>query len=306
MSFAVPEGEEDLAERVVRQFRTLVNANVIGDVFSATELARWFGNFQGAEQRYLAARLLQSAIIRSWRMIDGSLRQIVDIVVPPHLRALGLHEVDCLDTFERELQRDRPQVPVRFMGVDGERIDTAAGNSGDAVLRRFGTQFQIGEGFRLRADRPASFTSEQPLLLVLLDDLLGTGTQISRFASRYSLQPAPANIHILYIPLLATREGVERAARDCPSITVHPIESLSDSARFFHPLAALPAKWSRDGTNSVADTREFYAQLMTERGIGSEGTFSLELTAMMPERCPNNTLRAYWERRPQWHPLKAR
>jgi len=192
------------------------------------------------------------------------------------------------------------------MGVDGERIDTAAGNSGDAVLRRFGTQFQIGDGYRLRADRSESFVSETPLLLVLLDDLLGTGTQIARFVETYRLNPAPNNIIVVYVPLLATAEGLRNVERDCSSIIVRAVEVLDDTTNFFNSSAGAADLWSRDGANTPGDVRSFYDRLMSDREVRPEDRFSMALTALMPERCPNNTLRAYWARTPQWHPLKAR
>jgi hypothetical protein len=307
VAFQIPEGQEGLADRIEQQFDALVRANVIADVFSATDLRRWLGNFRTPEEKYFAAKLLQSAVIRSWRMIDSSLRQVVDIIAPHLLRQFNLHQVQCLDLFESELQRDHPRIPIRFMAVDGCRIDVAAGNSGDAVLRRFGTRFQVGEQFRLRADRPESFVHDQPVLLVLLDDLLGTGTQITRFIHQYGLNPSPPNIHLVYVPLLATEEGLEKVRRECGDcLSVWPIEELDASAQFFHAEADGLTTWSRDGHNTVNDAREFYRLLAENREIGRERQFSLELTTIMPERCPNNSLRAYWATSGQWYPLKAR
>lgn len=304
MVFRVPEGHEGLFDKVRQQFDSLVRAHILGDVFSPTDLMRWLGNFTTPEEQYLAAKLMQSAVIRSWKMIDSSLRQIVDIVAPHYLRLFDLHQVACLDGFERELRSDDATLPVRFMGVDGERIDVAAGNSGDAVLRRFGTQFQVGEAYRLRADRPGSFQHDQPTLLILLDDLLGTGTQIGRFVARYGLNPTPPNMHLVYAPLLATTEGIAKAKNDHPNLYVSPIEELDASAKFFHPIAG--GLWSSDGVNSAADVKSFYRSLMRARGVPRENQYSLELSAVLPERCPNNTLRAYWSRTESWHPLKTR
>lgn len=304
MAFRIPEGHEGLFDRVRQQFDSLVRAHILGDVLSPTDLTRWLGNFTTPEEQYLAAKLLQSSVIRSWKMIDSSLRQVIDIVAPHYLRRFGLHNVTCLEKFERELQKDLAPLPIRFMGVDGERIDVAAGNSGDAVLRQFGSQFQIGEGYRLRADRPASFQHDRPMLLILLDDLLGTGTQISRFITRYGLDPAPPNMHLVYVPLLATSEGVANVQRDHPSLHICPIEELDATSKFFHSKE--DGLWSRDETNRATEVQEFYRALMTTRKVPKETEYSLELCAVLPQRCPNNTLRAYWFRSESWLPLKAR
>jgi hypothetical protein len=139
-----------------------------------------------------------------------------------------------------------------------------------------------------------------------LDDLLGTGTQITRFIARYALEPAPTNMHLVYVPLLATSDGLRRVREECPSLHVWPIEELDASAHFFHPKDDDHSPWSRDGLNTVLEAKTFYNELVTNRGIGQERQYSLSLTALMPERCPNNSLRVYWYGGAQWHPLKAR
>ncbi len=309
MTFVVPSGQERFFDRVRQQFDSLIRANVIMDVFTETELARWVSQFRTNEERYLAAHLLNSAVIRSSRMVESSLRQIIDLIAPTCLRELGLHDVTCIDTFHDDLKRDKPRLPVRFMAVDGARLDSAAGNSGDSVLRKFGVSFQIGDGYRLRSDDPSSFQPSEPLLIVLVDDVLGTGSQFIRFIDRYQLNPSPGNVHLLYAPLLATSAGLDEVRKNVQDFRIWPIEVLGPSADFFFGLPDSPDVWSRDGSNQLVDVCSFYEQMMDTRGVPRETRYSQNLTVIMHDRCPNNTLRVYWHdstNAPVWHALKAR
>lgn len=305
MAFHVPMGCERLFESVRRDYMALVRANVVSDVFTASELATWLGNFSSDEERYLAAKMLAAAVIRSNRMIESSLRQIVDILAPHYLRAYRLHDIDCLDTFEKELRKDIPSLPIRFMAVDGARLDRAAANSGEAILRKFTAKFRIGDGYRLRADDQQSFTPGKPTLLVLLDDLLGTGTQISRFLREYQVM-ARQNVHVVYAPLLATASGIIATMKEFEGMVISPIEELSESAGFFYSDDGAGGVWTRDGVNLARESQSFYTALCAQRRIGEEGRYSKSLTVLLPDRFPNNSLGAFWKDSEQWHPLKYR
>lgn len=304
MPFSVPEDHASLSRQVFGRFRSLVINNAI-DIVTPTEFDAWRRNFESDEEQYLAAQMLSAAIIRTQRMNKSGYRQILEVILPSLLREAGLWNFDYIDEMEAKLGDQAAPIPVRFMPVDGQRLDNRPGNSGDAVLREFGQLARIADRYFVRAD-DADIWQNPPALLIFLDDLLGTGCQFSRFATNYNVANLPENTRSAYVPLMAAQQGKDAVTQAHPTVTIRSVETLQVSAAFFSESAATPGVWARDGHNSVEDVRTFYSNLMTDRGVGVESRHSLELTVLLPGRPPNNTLKAYWSGNDQWTPLLRR
>lgn len=302
MAFAVPVGHEGLSRQVFSKFRNLVVNNII-DVVTPTQFDAWKRNFASDEEQYLAAQLLSAAVIRTRRMNQSAYRQIVETILPALLREAGLWAFASVEAMEVEIARRVPSLSIRFMPVDGQQLDARPGNSADTILREFGIHARVGDGHFVRADDAAAWRNP-PSLLVFLDDLLGTGTQFKNFAHRYGLANLPAITRCIYVPLLATQAGVRAVTGAYPNVSVRPVETLLDHSGFFSP--AQPGIWARDNVNTVHDAKRFYSDLMRARGVSAEGQYSLELTVLLPDRPPNNTLKVYWSDGGQWIPLLRR
>ncbi|MBD9471253.1 hypothetical protein [Pseudoxanthomonas sp. PXM01] len=306
MAFEVPGGYEGLSRQVFQRFRSLVAVGAI-DIVTPTAFDAWTRNFNSEEEKYLAAQMLSASVIRTDRMKKSSYRQIIEVIIPDLLRSSGLWNFRCIgameDTFRLPAQAQ--QASVRFMPVDGRRIDARPGNSGESILREFGIQARIADPFFVRADSPNAWRNP-PRLLILLDDLLGTGTQINRFARAYNIANLPATTECIYVPLLATESGIQATEAQNPRIQVRPVETLGGSSAFFSESVTTPGAWGRDHYNSANDARRFYQELIRAKALGAEGTHSLELTVLLPGRPPNNTLKAYWAESDQWTPLLRR
>lgn len=306
MAFAVPEGHEDLSRQVFQRFRSLVTAGAI-DIVTVTAFDTWVRNFGSDEERYLAAQLLSASVIRTDRMKKSSYRQIIEVIVPELLRSSGLWNFRCIGAMEQAFRTpaQAQHMSVRFMAVDGARIDARPGNSGETTLREFGIEARMADPFFVRADGRNAFR-QPPRLLILLDDLLGTGTQIDRFARQYRIAELPETTRCVYVPLFATQAGMATTHRTHPKIEVKPVETLGPASAFFSESQRTPGAWGRDHHNEVAAARRFYQELMRAKNVGAEGPHSLELTVLLPRRSPNNTLKAYWGESPTWQPLIPR
>ncbi len=306
MAFVVPGGHEGLSRQVFTRFRSLVANNAI-DIVTATAFDAWKRNFSSDEEQYLAAQMLSAAVIRTDRMMQSSYRQIIEVIVPGLLRDASLWNFRCVEDMEYKFhdRTARTPIAIRFMPVDGQQLDARPGNSGDSVLRKFGINARIEDRYFVRADNQNIWKAPPPLL-VLLDDLLGTGSQFNKFARAYKLANLPDTTQCVYVPLMAAVQGIEKIRQDHPRIQVKPVETLHDSSAFFSELVSKSGIWARDGHNTVAETRQFYQSLMSTKGVGQESRHSLELTVLLPDRTPNNTLRAYWSECDQWKPLLRR
>lgn len=304
MPFAIPPGHDGLSRHVFSRFRSLIVSRAI-DLFDANAFDAWRRNFHTDEEQYFAAQMLCAAVIRTRDMNNSSYRQIVDVILPMLLRDAGLWNFGYVDEMEQALAQGRPSLPIRFMPVDGQRLDSRPGNSGDAVVRGFGLRGRIGDGYIVRADDAAAWR-HPPRLLVLLDDLLGTGTQFQSFSAKYGLARLPQDTICVYVPLIASPAGLAHVATTCPRVVLRPVETLQPTAPFFSDSPSNRGVWLRDGTNRTADVRTFYRDLMKSRRVSAESKYSLALTVLLPDRPPNNTLKAYWSGDGDWVPLLRR
>jgi hypothetical protein len=306
MAFIVPGGHEGLSRQVFTRFRSLVVKQAI-DIVTPNAFDAWKRNFSSEEEQYLAAQMLSAAVIRTDRMKRSSYRQIVEVILPGLLRDAGLWSFNHVEEMEAKFQDGNAPnpVPIRFMPVDGKKLDARPGNSGDSVLREFGIQARMADRHFVRADTKQVW-QRPPRLLVLLDDLLGTGCQFDKFAKAYELAKLPNTTQCVYVPLLATAQGINKIEQDHRQILVRPVETLHEGAAFFARSSSAPDIWARDGYNTVVDVRQFYHDLMKAKGVGPEGKHSMELTVLLPDRTPNNTLKAYWAECNQWTPLLRR
>lgn len=304
MPVIVPSGHEDLSRHVFQRFRSLVVNQVI-DIISPTDLDCWLRNFETPQAQYLAAQLLSAAVIRTPKMITSSYRHIAEVLLPDLMRSAGLWNFACIEDFASALSAKKPSLPLRIMPVDGIKIDRRPGNSAESVVRNLSIAAKVGDGYLWRADDPNAWQTFSGLL-VLIDDLLGTGRQFSRFADKYGLKDLPPQTCCVYIPLLATVKGLAAVRREYPNVELRPVETLHENAGFFTGIADGSGIWLRDKTNTVADMRALYEQITREKQVPRESPYSLDLTVLLPGRTPNNSLRAYWNSTGQWRPLMPR
>lgn len=304
MTFEVPEGYEGLSRHVSVKFRNLVIGQIINSI-NPTNFDTWWQNFNTDDERYFAAHLLSAAIIRTRQMNESSYRQIVEVILPDLLRSVDAWHFHCLEEFEESLKDKSLPAPVRFMPVDGALVDLRPGNSADTVIRSFCHTARIHDNYLLRADTPASWAN-LPKLLVFIDDMLGTGKQFCSFATAYKIDQIPAETRCVYVPLLAAIKGMQHVVSKFNRVDIRPVETLMSSAGFFSGLDTNPSIWARDRKNTVDDVKSFYRDMMTKRGVAQESRYSLDLSVLLFERPPNNSLKVYWTNEGRWHPLLLR
>lgn len=304
MPVIVPSGHEGLSRHVFQRFRSLVVNQVI-DIISPTDLDGWLRNFETPQAQYLAAQLLSAAVIRTPKMITSSYRHIAEVILPDLMRSSSLWDFACIEDFATALGNRSPCISLRIMPVDGIKIDRRPGNSAETVVRNFSIAAKVGDGYLWRADDPNAWQNF-PGLLILIDDLLGTGRQFSRFAEKYDLKSLPPETRCVYIPLLATAKGLAAVREAYPTVELRPVETLHENAGFFTGMADGSGIWVRDQVNTVADMRALYQNIMRAKQVPRESAYSLDLTVLLPGRTPNNSLRAYWNSTGQWRPLMPR
>ncbi|MGY4534631.1 hypothetical protein ACVW0Y_003773 [Pseudomonas sp. TE3786] len=307
MAFHVPESNESLFDDVEKRFRLLLKNRVITGI-EEVALDRWLANFQDEVERYFAACVLSRLTFRSQSMIESSIDQVLQCMLLTSLRKQNIFSAQAqpadIESFLEALQTPPDDYPIRFVGVDGSK-QTDTGKSGVLMIRSYKQHAKINKKITCRPDLMDQL-SEHVRCIVFVDDMLGTGEQFGKFAKLHDLAEKSKKWRLIYCPLVAFHKGVDRLKRDCPWLTVLPIEVLNDRHKFFSPSAHDPALWAIDQENTVADAKSFFDDLAVRRGIPKSTQHGLELVLGFERATPNNTISVLWASSDNWAQLLKR
>lgn len=304
MTFFVPEQYSQLFDEVTQRFRLLIRKRVLHKIDEIV-LDNWLGNFISAEDRYIAARILDGLIYRSEPMLYSSIDQLLQCVLTSQLRQWDLYSPKSIEDFLSSLKDGDPSHPVRFVAIDKSFANEEPGKSGDIIIRHVRQRGRVSAKLTCSPESIPSLP-DSVKVLVFVDDIIGSGKQFKKFAKFHELDVHAARFKSLYCPMMAYDDGVATIQHAYPWLTVSPIEMLSERHRFYHADSEEANKWAADKTNTIADVREHVSALAVAAGIPPATKFSLELLVAFDHSTPNNTLPLLWARSDKWHPLLTR
>jgi hypothetical protein len=302
MTFHVAEKDAGLFQKVERGFRLLLSRNVVTGI-TETQFDKWLTNLVSDEEQYLGARLLENLTFRSERMVGSAIGHILECILPSELRRSGA-DVRSVDAFVDSLRSPGRERPVRFVEVDDPKGRTP-GKSGAVVMRELHRLGGVDKSLTCLPKNIATLP-ESVAHLVFIDDMLGTGTQFKAFCDKYLLAQEASKRTLIYCPLAAFHTGLEHLVRECPWMQVRPVEQFGEEHRFFRGDAEEPEIWAVDQVNTVADVRQFVADLYNTHGIRAAGDYALELLLGFHHATPNNTLPIMYAQTASWNHLLIR
>lgn len=303
MAFSIPNGYDRFANEVFARFRVLLSKNVFSGITQLT-LREWLSNFNGDEEQYLAAHLLDALIYRTDFMVDSASQHVIEMILPTILRKYGLYSSPSIDDFVNSLSVGDLALGLRFVAVDGT-FEKVPGKSGAQLIRQFSRSTGIKKSLLLRPEHMGTLDLSVKTL-IFIDDCIGTGGQFKRFCNAYNLSNLANRYTLIYIPLLAHPSGINILNETCPFLHVKPVEILGLGSDFFSECSSRQNIWARDQSNSVIDVKNIYDNLMSRHGVSRESKFSLNLSIGFSFSTPNNTLKAYFSDQGTWKKLLIR
>ncbi len=304
MSFFVPDQHASLYDDVTQRFRLLIRKQVISTI-DEIDLDNWLSNFVSAEDKYLAARILDGLMFRSRAMIFSSIDQLLQCVLPSQLRQWGAYSHRSIEDFLRSLAAGDVSHPVRFVAIERSFANEEPGKSGGVLIRHLRQHGHIARELTCPPERIASLP-ETVKVLIFIDDIIGSGKQFAKFSKFHKLADHARRFRSLYCPLMAYDKGVKTVRQEHPWLAISPIEQLGPKNQFYCPDVDNPERWALDKSNLVTDVQEHVKNLAITVGIPPATKFSLDLLIAFEHSTPNNTLSLLWARSDIWHPLLNR
>lgn len=302
MAFIVPEGWDRYHRQIKSSVDTLIRQSVFSGI-SQSVLSTWWKNFKSSEEKYLAAHLLDSMVYRTEEMLKASCHQVVQKILPEKLEKLHI-QFDSVSELEAILKNKRNDI------VFSPIVTNTPGKSGEALLRLFAGTIQLNGKNKHYIRNWVNFHPDTKVI-VLLDDMVGTGNQFCTFYKNNNL--SNCKIPIIFIPFFAHESGIQHVNRQCPNVQIAPIETLGTEHNFFREDKDSPGYdlWARDKQNKVKDVKKFYEDMLKANGISCANNFGyggFGLTVYTNLSTPNNSLHIFYTNKnvQSWIPLLTR
>jgi len=301
-AFQLPKDGAIYTDSIFNRCHDLISYDVWAGI-EPHRLDLWIRNFDTAEGRYFAARLLDSLIYRSDKQTVSLMKQMFHRALPDLSRSQGLSI--NLQSAYTDLQQTSFDPGLRLVPVipPGE----SPTKSGPLIGRMLRRQLNFKDSWIVPPDQVSSHLSKIKTF-VFVDDFLGTGLQFSQFLSQTGLDNLLSKGSFIYAPLAAHIEGIKHLNRTHSKLFVETVEALGDEHAFFHDVA----RNFPDEVNSTETARDFYYNLMHQKDIeisgpNRRGFGHFELAYAFEHAVPDNSLPIlWWGHSSKWQPLFKR
>ncbi|MHA2798013.1 phosphoribosyltransferase-like protein [Vibrio harveyi] len=301
----IPEKHEQIYDYAVKVTKKLIRFNY-WDRLEISDLDAWLDNFESDEEKYFASGILLSIIYRSNKSINTFGANIIQIKLPNILKKHGIYNIECIESWETDLKIGQTnKLPIRFSAIEG--IDGKPGKSGSTIYRAIcNKHFHSRLGVLCNEVSTKLKSDDNFKVLVLFDDILGTGTQFRSYIDKFKIDDL--GIKILYFPFAAYQESIDSIHEDYKNIIVCPVEVLTESESLFsEDNLAFFNKFHSENTSE--EIKEYYLNMCKKKNIKTKDTLgfgNLALTYFFSNSVPNNNIAALWYDSETWTQLVGR
>ena len=297
MPFELPADGPTYTDHIITRSCDLIAHN-IWQGMEEVRLGQWLNNFPDPEQRYFAARVLDTLIFRSDSQTKSMLTHLFQRTLPDVAWHYSLPS-DLHSAFDRLKARTEPKIRVVPV-VPSQHSAMASGPLIARLIRRhldFNRRWLISQA-RVRKTKH---------FVVFVDDFIGTGDQFSNFLTQHNLTYLIREQRCCYVAIAAHSDGIRNLRSSFPELPVSAVDLLEPRNGLFHEESlAFP-----DGTNTILDAREFYYKMLDAFDIHAtdyrDGYGGLALTYAFAHGVPNNsTPLLWWPQSVHWTPLFPR
>lgn len=297
-TFRLPVDGNIYAASIFTRCRALIGY----ELWSGLQLHRldaWINNFRTPEERYLAARVLDSLIYRSDAQTIALMRQLFCRVVPDRARErrLPFQLKDCYSSL-----RGTNDPRIRVVPVIPPNSPPT--KSGPTIARHLKRALRFNETWIIYPHDVASHIGNADAF-IFVDDFLGTGTQFNDFLTNTGLTAHVSRSCFIYASLAGHALGMTNLQQAIPDLHVVTVETLDDGHAIFHDTGgSFP-----DECNSCETAKQFYYDLLDDRGFNIAGPSRrgfghFEIAYAFEHAVPDNSLPLlWWAESSQWLPL---
>lgn len=262
-----------------------------GKAVTAEDVRQWLNQFDSVRDQRLMFTVLRAVRFYDSSRIRAKLREADGVVRRGVTRRLEAGK----------LKRD--ELVVSYLGE--------VGKSGARYARLFADENSVyADQVKEPRDLPEALAAEPVQVLVLVDDMLGSGDQATQFLEELETRLGGVirkrGIRVVLVVLAgfadAERRVVETAERLELPVHVHLCDPLGESDRCFSADAPVfGSEAEREEARGLAESYGRRLQRKAPLGYGD-----VQATIVFDESCPNGTLPILWDRKDGWKALFPR
>lgn len=286
---------EDMSERA-KQYIKIKYWDISEDDFLL-----WIQNFKTEHQKFLASIIIYRIMYRNINPMLSMFKYVSDIILPNILDEYKIYEIDSLDSFHDKLKLGYG-LPIKFSAV--ENIDKQTGKSGSTIIREFARKGSFHNNFKVAAQNFKNIDRNQVKIIVVFDDIMGTGEQFNTFLENYHQDLE--GLICLYTPLAATSSGLASFNTEkYPNVIIKPVELLDENYSFFNKKF-MPKIAENIKTDDLLQVYKDLVKSKTKLKSSLLGRKDLALTYIFSVSTPNNSLPIFSYSDQNWNSIFPR
>ena len=267
----------------------------------------WLRNFTEREQPY-ALNILNVFLYFNERIVNAMFRSAIHSLSAELTRRLTSRAA-ALARWKEFLSS------LIITYVQGERPSPT--DSGFVFARKARQVLNIGEVHILEPQRALSYLIRNPRsCIIFVDDFVGSGKQMTvEWCRRHMLDvgyessfydACTQETFVVYLPLVATRVGLEHIRARCRGLQVYPVHSIDSSYSLTSPDSILWPDSLKSSAAEVLFDASDRAGIVEKHAHGWQGFHDLALAIAFAHSVPDATLPLIFWEQDGWTPLIRR
>lgn len=297
MAFKAPSNYKELLRDTSNRLNKLIEFGYIDNIDKGI-LKSWLDNFETPEEKYFATLILHKLIYRSEKAIISMFNDIVEINLPNLFKKHEIMEIDSISNWKKLLKDPLKSKELNFCISTITGVDDNIGKSGEDLNRLFKEKQIIHKNI----NKNMSSKNKLPKRLkyiVLIDDIVGTGKQFTKFYNKFKKGKLKHFEKIIYIPMVAYHESIEAIEQLDDKIIVEPLEILNSDKVFI-----TDTNEKVDGVNTLKELNDFYNDFLNKKNITLYNEYSINSLYVFKISSPNTNLPLiYYENDETWNKL---
>lgn len=289
----------DEENEIISKYQFL-HANGLSHLKSS-DIEKWLNNFESKpSHKFMALYILQSITYRNYDMMDSAFIRKIGKDIKNIYENISGTKIDSIEEWLGLIKKDINNTVASTIKIKFYSIDKKSGSvtqSSNVILRSLANN--VVHHSRVLNDVEAVKNSiEEGNIVVFIDDFLGSGQQASDFFHDNGfcdlVNESTPNTRLIYMPMMAMREGLEKLKEDFPSLTILPCELIEENCQLSnHYSLDSYLKVFDLNHNELAMTQIFQEMRQSYSFIGKpawSGRNKAMLSIVFSWGCPNQTV----------------
>jgi hypothetical protein len=304
--FRVPRDGSIFTQQVIGRCEDLITCG-IWEGLDLIRFRNWMQNFQGENELYFAACILDGLVYRPDNQTVALMRHLFQRTLPDLLRSDPTPRGSYCNWFELLSQQDWNEPNIRLVPVIREGHPPT--KSGPLIARMYHRFLKLNSSWMMWPWQVHTIRAKDIQTILFVDDFLGTGDQFAHFTETFEYLKNARGVYAVYAPLVAHTTGLKRMREQYPWIRCCSVETLDESYGLFHH----ESRCFRDEANTIESCLQYYESFYRAKDLHhyypitrALGHGNLGLAYAFQHAIPDNCLPLLWLHTPTWQPLFLR